>query len=199
MEILGGKPKTVVLDPHDLDGILASIGQVGAATGTEERAKEIVTALRARIGHVRQVAAGAGRRPKVLCIEWLDPIFTSGHWVPEMVETAGAANGVSRKGEPSRRMAWREAAEFDPQIIVLMPCGFDTARTMSELWRIERSEEWKRLAAVKNKMVYVTNAGAYFSRPGPRTVTGLEILAKIIHPELFAHLKVPGQSFRKAY
>ncbi len=199
MDILNGKPRTVVLDPHDLGGILASIEQVGEATGTEERAKEVVTSLKNRIEHVREVTTKAERRPKILCIEWLDPIFTSGHWVPDMVEVAEGINGISRKGEPSRRMGWSEALDFDPQIIVLMPCGFDTDRTMRELWRIERNEEWKKLGAVRSGMVYVTNASSYFSRPGPRTVTGLEILARIIHPELFGHLKVPEQSFRKVY
>ncbi|MGH9879561.1 MAG: ABC transporter substrate-binding protein, partial [Nitrososphaerales archaeon] len=135
----------------------------------------------------------------VLCIEWLDPIFTAGHWVPQMVELTGAVNGVSKRREPSRRMEWEEALEFDSDIIVLMPCGFDTERTMKELWRIEKQEEWKHLRAVKNKMVYATDASSYFSRPGPRTVTGLEILAKIIHPDLFRDLNVPEGSFSRVY
>ncbi|MFQ5921012.1 MAG: ABC transporter substrate-binding protein, partial [Nitrososphaerales archaeon] len=199
VQILGRKPEVVVLDPHDLDDILTGIGQVAKITGREKRGQEVVQELGKRIGHVRSVAVNAKQKPRVLCIEWLDPIFTSGHWVPGLVETAGAINGVSKTGEPSRRMEWGEALQFDPDIVVLMPCGFDIERTMRELWRIERREEWKNLNAVKKKMVYLTDAGSYFSRPGPRTVTGLEILAKIIHPDLFPDLVVPDDSFRKLY
>ncbi len=197
--ILGNKPKIIVLDPHDLNGILASIEQVAKAVGREKNGRDITQALRKRIDHVRSIAKNTKHVPKVLCIEWLDPIFTSGHWVPQMVELAGAINGVSKSGEPSRRMKLEEVIEFDPDTIVLMPCGFDIERTMKELWRIEKQEEWKKLDAVKDKMVYATDAGSYFSRPGPRTVTGLEILAKITHPDLFGDLNVPEGSFSRIY
>jgi iron complex transport system substrate-binding protein len=196
MGILDKKPRVIVLDPHDLDEILVNIQQIAAAVGRESEGERIVRGLRNRIETVTSVASRAKHTPKVLCIEWLAPIFTAGHWVPQMVELAGAINGVSKRGEPSRRMSWDEVIEFDADIMVLMPCGFDVDRTMKELWRIENREEWKRLNAVKNKMVYATDAGSYFSRPGPRTVAGLEILAKIIHPDLFSNLNVPEGSFR---
>lgn len=199
MQILENKPKVIVLDPHNLDEILVNIEQIAKTVGIEKKGEEIVQVLRRRIDNVRSVAKNATHKPKVLCIEWLDPIFTSGHWVPQMVELTGAINGVSKRGEPSRRMEWKEALEFDPDIIVLMPCGFDVERTMKELCRIEKQEEWKKLDAVKNRMVYATDASSYFSRPGPRTVTGLEILAKIIHPDLFSDLNVPEGSFRRIY
>ena len=199
MNILDNKPKVIVLDPHDLDEVLVSIEQVAKTVGKEKKGEEVVQKLRRRIEQVRSVARNAKNNPKVLCIEWLDPIFTAGHWVPQMVEIAGAVNGVSKRGEPSRRMEWKEALEFDPEIIVLMPCGFDIERTMKELWRIEKHEEWQKLPAVKNKMVYATDAGSYFSRPGPRTVTGLEILAKIINQDLFRDLNVPEDAFRRVY
>jgi iron complex transport system substrate-binding protein len=199
MNILENKPKVIVLDPHDLDEVLTSIEQVAKTVGKEQKGREIVEKLRTRIEHVGAVTRKVRNSPKVLCIEWLDPIFSAGHWVPQMVSIAGAINGVSERGEPSRRMEWKEALEFDPEIIVLMPCGFDIERTMKELWRIEKHEEWKELRAVKNKMVYATDSSSYFSRPGPRTVTGLEILAKIIHPEVFRDLNVPEGSFRRIY
>jgi len=199
MNILDNKPKVIVLDPHDLDEVLVSIEKVAKTVGKEKKGEEIVQKLQKRIDHVRSVIRNAKNSPKVLCIEWLDPIFTAGHWVPQMVEVAGAVNGVSKRGEPSRRMEWKEVIEFDPEIIVLMPCGFDIERTMKERWRIEKHEEWQELRAVKNKMVYATDASSYFSRPGPRTVTGLEILAKIIHPEMFRDLNVPEGSFRRIY
>jgi iron complex transport system substrate-binding protein len=199
MSILDNKPKVVVLDPHDLDEVLVSIEQVAKTVGKEKKGEEIVQKLGRRIEHVRSVARNAKNSPKVLCIEWLDPIFTAGHWVPQMVEAVGAVNGVSERGEPSRKMEWKEALEFDPDIIVLMPCGFDIERTMKELWRIEKHDEWKQLRAVKNKTVYATDASSYFSRPGPRTVTGLEMLAKMIHPDLFRDLNVPEDAFRRIY
>jgi len=199
MSILNNKPKVIVLDPKELDEILLSITQVAKEIGKEERGEEVVRMLKNRIDKISSTAKDAKNKPRVLCIEWLDPLFTSGHWVPQMVELAGAVNGVSKRGEPSRRMEWEEALEFDPEIIVLMPCGFDVKRTMKELWRIEKSENWKKFNAVRNKMIYAVDASSYFSRPGPRTVTGLEILAKIIHPDLFNTLKVPEDSFRKVY
>lgn len=199
MNILNNKPKVIVLDPHDLDEILVSIGQVAKAVGREHRGEEVIDSLIKRIEHVSSVGMEAKNKPKVLCIEWLDPIFSAGHWIPQMVEIASAINGVSKRGEPSRKMQWSEVTEFDPDIITLMPCGFDVDHTMKELWRIERVEEWKSLKAVKNREVYATDAGSYFSRPGPRTVMGLEILAKIIHPDLFTSLYLPEDSFKKVY
>ena len=199
MNILNNKPQVIVLDPHDLDEVLLSIGQVAKKVGREQKGEEVIAALKRRINHIGSIAQNAKNKPKMLCIEWLDPIFTAGHWVPQMVELAGAVNGVSKRGEPSRKMDWKEVIEFDPDIIVLMPCGFDVERTMNELWRIEKMEEWNRLGAVKNKAVYATDASSYFSRPGPRTATGLEILAKIIHPDLFNTLKIPEDSCRKVY
>lgn len=199
MNILNNKPKVIVLDPKDLDEILLSITQVAKEVGKEERGEEVGRMLKNRIDKISSTAKDAKIKPRVLCIEWLDPLFTSGHWVPQMVELAGAVNGVSKRGEPSRRMDWQEALEFDPEIIVLMPCGFDVKRTMKELWRIEKSENWKKFNAFRNKMIYAVDASSYFSRPGPRTVTGLEILAKMIHPDLFNTLKVPEDSFRKVY
>lgn len=199
MNILNNKPKVIVLDPKDLDEILLSITQVAKEIGKEERGEEVGRMLKNRIDKISSTAKDAKNKPRVLCIEWLDPLFTSGHWVPQIVELAGAVNGVSKRGEPSRRMDWQEALEFDPEIIVLMPCGFDVKRTVKELWRIEKSENWKKFNAFRNKMIYAVDASSYFSRPGPRTVTGLEILAKIIHPDLFSPLKVPEDSFRKVY
>lgn len=199
MNILNNKPKVIVLDPKDLDEILLSITQVAKEIGKEERGEEVGRMLKNRINKISSTAKDAKNKPRVLCIEWLDPLFTSGHWVPQIVELAGAVNGVSKRGEPSRRMDWQEALEFDPEIIVLMPCGFDVKRTVKELWRIEKSENWKKFNAFRKKMIYAVDASSYFSRPGPRTVTGLEILAKIIHPDLFSPLKVPEDSFRKVY
>ena len=137
-------------------------------------------------------------KPKVLALEWLDPFFTSGHWVPEMVDIAGGENQISTKGEQSRRMKFEEIKKCDPDIIVLMPCGFDTNRTVLEYKKIlQNSAEWNNLRAVKNQNVFAVDANSYFSKPSLRTITGIEILAKIIHPEIFETGKNSEESFKQ--
>ncbi|MBI3842322.1 MAG: cobalamin-binding protein [Thaumarchaeota archaeon] len=193
VSILKKKPEIVILNPQNLDDILQSILEVAKYVGREREAQDMVNSLRKRIQYVKNKITGI--RPKVLCIEWLDPLFTAGHWVPQMVETAGGTNGISTIGEPSRRMKIQEVAAFDPEMIILMPCGFDISRTLKEYTILASSIEWKSLQAIKNNKIFVVDANSYFSKPGPRTVAGLEILAKIIHPELFGDLQVPQDSF----
>ena len=193
VSILHNKPEVVILDPHNLDDILAGILEVAKKIGKIDEAQKLIDSLRKRIGYVKNKSKKS--RPKVLCIEWLDPLFTAGHWVPQMVEMAGGINGISVINEPSRRMKLEEAVAFDPDIIVLMPCGFDINRIHREYSKIASNNQWKSLRAVKNNNVYAVDANSYFSKPGPRTVTGIEILAKIIHPETFGDLKIPPNSF----
>jgi iron complex transport system substrate-binding protein len=135
---------------------------------------------------------------KILCLEWIDPFFIAGHWVPQMVEIAGGINGLSYSGQPSRRINdIDEVRKFNPDKIILMPCGFNIERTLEEAKILETNDKWKSLQPVQNNEVYAVNAGAYFSKPGPRTITGLEVIAKIIDPEGFEDIKVPTDSFSK--
>jgi iron complex transport system substrate-binding protein len=137
-------------------------------------------------------------KPKVLCLEWISPLFTAGHWVPQMVEFAGGINGLSYSGRPSRRINdFDEIRKFNPDKIILMPCGFNVERTLKEAKTLETNDKWKSLQSVQNNEVYAVNAGAYFSKPGPRTITGLEVIAKIIDPDSFEAIKVPTNSFSK--
>jgi iron complex transport system substrate-binding protein len=195
VSLLGSRPDVLVLDPHDLDDILVSIMDVAEKVDRVREGTKLVAYLQKRIDAVRSMKIKD--RPRVLCVEWLDPLFTAGHWVPQMVEYAGGINGISAAGESSRRMDIDEAAQFDPDVIVLMPCGFEILRTLKELPALARNEKWKSFRAVKNNDVYAVNANAYFSKPGPRTVAGLEILAKILHPEASRHIRVPKGSFKK--
>ena len=195
VNILGGRPDVLVLDPHDLDDILVSIMDVAEKVDRVVAGRKLVTSLQKRIDAVRGMKIA--NRPRVLCIEWLDPLFTAGHWVPQMVEYAGGINGISVAGEPSRRMDIDEAAQFDPDIIVLMPCGFDIKRTLKELPLLASSEKWKSLRAVKAGNIYAVEANSYFSKPGPRTIVGLEIMAKISHPGTSRRIKVPKGSYKK--
>ena len=201
VSLLGDRrPDVLVLDPHDLDDILVSIMDVAEKIGKVREGRKLVAALQKRIDIVRNNNNNnmkIKRRPKVLCVEWIDPLFTAGHWVPQMVEYAGGINGLSSAGEPSRRMGIDEAVQLDPDTIVLMPCGFDIEQTLKELPTLARNKKWKSLQAVKNGNVYAVNANAYFSKPGPRTVVGLEIIAKILHPETSQHIRVPKGSYKK--
>ncbi|MCS6768546.1 MAG: cobalamin-binding protein [Candidatus Nitrosocaldus sp.] len=196
---LGYQPKLIMLDPHDLDGVLESIVQLARELGVEERGVTLVNSLRARIDAISARAMTADSSPRVLCIEWLKPFFSAGHWVPQMVELVNAVNCVSRRGEPSRRMEWDEVLDADPDIIVFMPCGFDVDKALREFYKVEENKEWFSLRAVKNRQVYVVDANAYFSRPSPRIVRGLEILARIIHPELFRDIEVREDEHRNVY
>ena len=193
VSILNNKPEVVILDPHNLDDILASILEVAKKIGKIVQAQNLIDSLRKRIEYVKGKSKKS--RPKVLCIEWLAPLFTAGHWVPQMVEIAGGINGISVIGEPSRRMKLEEAVVFDPDIIVLMTCGFDINRIHQEYSKLTSNGQWKSLRAVQNNRVYAVDANSYFSKPGPRTVTGIEILAKIINPKTFGELKTPDHSF----
>jgi iron complex transport system substrate-binding protein len=195
VNILGNQPDVLILDPHDLDDILVSIMDLAERIGRVGEGRKLVTSLQNRIDSVRSMKIKF--RPNVLCIEWIEPLFTAGHWVPQMVEYAGGINGLSTVGEPSRRMDIEEAVQMDPDIIVLMPCGFNMERTLKELPGLASNGNWKSLQAVKNGNVYAVNANAYFSKPGPRTVVGLEIMAKILHPEASQHIRVPKSSYKK--
>jgi iron complex transport system substrate-binding protein len=195
VNILGGQPDVLILDPHDFDDILVSIMDLAEKIEKVSEGRKLVASLQNRIDAVRNMKIKF--RPKVLCVEWIEPLFTAGHWVPQMVEYAGGINCLSSVGEPSRRMDIEEAVELDPDTIVLMPCGFDIERTLKELPALGANQKWKSLQAVKNGNVYAVNANAYFSKPGPRTVIGLEIMSKILHPEASRHIRVPKGSFKK--
>jgi iron complex transport system substrate-binding protein len=193
LSILNNKPDIVILDPHNLDDILAGILEVAKKIGKIDEAQKLIQLLQKRIEYVKNKPKKS--KPKILCIEWLDPLFTAGHWVPQLVEIAAGINGLSKVGEPSRRMKIEEAMQFDPDIIVLMPCGFDISRIRQEYTKLTNNIKWKLLRAVQNNNVYAVDANSYFSKPGPRIITGIEILAKIIHSEAFEDLKVPNNSF----
>ncbi|MDR7451814.1 MAG: cobalamin-binding protein [Armatimonadota bacterium] len=183
-KILDAKPGIVSLEPRGLRDILANIQLVGDLTGTSTQARAIVDGLQERIDAVSRAVAGT-TRPRVACLEWLEPIFVGGHWVPEMVEVAGGHDVLGRAGEPSFVVEWDQVVAAQPDVIVLMPCGFDIPRTRRELDLLTTRPGWEALSAVRAGRVYLTDASAYFNRPGPRIVTGLEILAAILHPDRF--------------
>jgi iron complex transport system substrate-binding protein len=203
VSMLGYRPDILVLDPHDLDDILISIMDIAEHVGRIKEGRELVVSLRKRIDYIMTKSAFRAEtnnqmyKPKVLCIEWIDPLYSAGHWIPQMVEIAGGVNGISSRGSPSRRISMEEITQFQPDKIILMPCGFDLNRTIQESKMLKNNVKWINLQAMQENEVYAVNATEYFSKPGPRTITGLEILAKIINPVQFADLMVPNNSFER--
>lgn len=193
LEILEKRPEVEVIDPHNIDDILSSVITIAKKIGREKQGQTLVQSLQKRINYVKN--QNHTTKPKVLCIEWVEPFFTSGHWVPQMVEIAGGMNLISSIGEHSRKMTIDEVILADPDIIIMMPCGFDTKRTVSECTNsLRENPKWRGLRAVKSSNTYAVDANSYFSKPSIRTITGIEILAKIIHPEKFASLVIPQDS-----
>lgn len=182
---LEGKHRVLSLEPTSLPGILATIEQVGEVAGAPARAATLVAELRQRIEVVAEKATKATGCPRVFAMEWLDPPFAAGHWVPEMVRLAGGQDLLGREGQPSSQITWSRIIEYDPEVIVLIPCGFTLEQTVEEAAKVHFPVEWGRLTATRRARVYAVNGSAYFNRPGPRIVDGLEILAEILHPGLF--------------
>ena len=174
------------LDPQYVGDVLEDIRRVGRATGAEPAAEAMIARMQARIDAVVEKASQATTRPRVLHLEWADPLMCGGHWVPEMVEMAGGSNCFGDKETGSFPLEWSAVVESQPEAIIMMPCGFDVKRALQDLPLLSEKEAWESLPAVRNNRVYVIDAGAYTSRSGPRLVTGLEILAEMIHPELFS-------------
>jgi len=194
LHILQKKPIIHSMDPHNLQEIIESVNEIGKIINKKNNAEKITKSLDNRIKNVRNRVSKT--KTKVLAIEWIEPFFTAGHWVPEMIAYAGGKNMISNVGERSRRINIEEIINADPEIIIMMPCGFDIFRTTSEYNKILKNNKiWNSLRAVKSEKIFAVDANAYFSKPSIRTITGLEILAKIIQPEKFSDLKVPENSF----
>ena len=199
---MGYNPKVIILDPHNILDILDNIYEISNNIGKIKEGQNLVKSLEEKINRIKKVTEQKNEKdlPKILCLEWIDPFFTAGHWVPEMVEIAGGINGLSKPKEQSRRTSLEEIKKFDPDKIIFMPCGFTIDRTIKEYKNtttLNRNQEWNNLRAIKNNELYIVDAGSYFSKPGPRTITGIEILSKIISPKEFGHIRIPENSYLK--
>jgi iron complex transport system substrate-binding protein len=186
----------VSLEPTSIEGILNTIATVGAMTESEDTAIDLVESLRERLGAIEQLVAsrrdGGQRSPRVVGLEWLDPPYAVGHWVPEQIRRAGGWDLLGADGEPSRQTGWDAIAEVDPEMLLLMPCGYHLAGTV-EAWRgLARPPEYRGLAAVRRDQVFAVDGSAYFSRPGPRVIDGIELLAEIFDPGAFVEVSPPG-------
>ena len=171
LQILEKKPKLYSMDPHNLNEIINSVTELGKILGKETKAKEIIDSLEKRIQNVRKLQNN--KSPKVLAIEWIEPFFTAGHWIPEMIQIAGGINMISKIGEHSRRLEFQEIIKSDPDIIIMMPCGFDTKRTILEYNNIlKENNKWNSLKAVKNNRIFAVDANYFFIKQIIRTIEG---------------------------
>jgi len=188
-------PKVLSLNPHRLSDVWDNVISVGAATKTEKTAESLVEYLKDRVASVERVVQpfiATHARPRIACLEWLNPVFNAGHWVPEMVALAGGEDVLAHAGQPSVRMEWQQVFAAHPEVILISPCGYDLAAATKEFSHLQLPNGWNDLPAVKHGRVYVTNANSYLSRPGPRLAEGVAILAKALHPDL--DLRIPDGS-----
>ncbi len=181
--------EVVSLEPTSIEGILHAITTVGAMTSAEDEAIGLVELLRERLGAIeeqvqRRRAAGV-RASRVVTLEWLAPPFASGHWLPEQVRRAGGWDVLGREGQRAAQTSWRAVIEVDPEQVLLAPCGFDAQRTADEWARVRRPAGWRQLRAVREGQVFALNAAAYFTRPGPRAIEGIAVLAELFDPSGF--------------
>ncbi|MCS5667945.1 MAG: ABC transporter substrate-binding protein [Dehalococcoidia bacterium] len=183
---LAKEPEVLSLDPLHIADVVEDLNRIGRATGTEAKAAEITEGLTARIEAVAERAKDVDKQPSVLHVEWADPVMCGGHWVPEMVDLAGGTNSFGDKDTGTLKLDWDEVVASQPEVIIMMQCGFDVKRALEDMPIMTAKDGWTSLPAVKNNRVYVIDAGAYTSRSGPRLVTGLEIMAEMIHPEIFS-------------
>jgi iron complex transport system substrate-binding protein len=183
---VSSRPKLVPLEPNALADIWTDIGRVADSCGVPERGAEVVGRLQREMHRISELACESTSRPRVACIEWQEPLMAAGNWVPELIEMAGAINLFGQAGAHSPWMQWQELADSDPDVILVTPCGYDLARTCSEMYWLTDRPEWNKLRAVRTDRVYVADGNQYFNRPGPSVVESLQILAEILHPEAFA-------------
>jgi iron complex transport system substrate-binding protein len=191
LTVLPRKPDILWLTPKSLDGIFENIQELGEATGRSRQAQGVIRRARQRLKDIAAKAARVRHRPRVFCMEWMDPVYCCGHWIPEMIRIAGGVDGLGREGADSVRVSWTDILCWAPEVLVVMPCGFDLPKTVAESKRLDLYECWRDIPAVREHHVYAVDANAYFARPGPRVVEGTELLAHLLHPDLFEWTK-PG-------
>jgi len=181
---LPSKPRILWQTPRTIGQIFDCLRELGDATGRGAAADALTRDGRARLDRIAATTAEL-ERPRVFCMEWMDPIYCCGHWVPEMVRIAGGRDDFGREGADSVRVSWDDVRRSAPDVVIVMPCGFDLEKTVSESERLSAYEGWRDLPAVRSGRVYAVDANSYFARPGPRVVEGTELLAHLIHPTLF--------------
>jgi iron complex transport system substrate-binding protein len=181
----GAQPAIVSLEPNDLADVWNDIRRVGQWLGVQERADELIESLTQRLAAIGDKAREAASCPSVAAIEWLEPLMAGGNWMPELIEIAGGRGLFAKPGEHSNWLEWTTLIEADPDVILLLPCGFKIAQTIRDLKALNDNPAWPNLSAVKQERVYLIDGHHFFNRPGPRLVESAEIVAEILHPDRF--------------
>ena len=181
----GRRPAIVSLTPNALADVWADISRVATALGAPERGDRLVESLSWRMADIAARSAALEHRPSVACIEWIDPLMAAGNWVPELVGMAGGRNLFGEAGKHSPWLTWEAIVAADPDVVLVLPCGFDVPRTRAEMGPLLARPEWHTLRAVRAGRVHVMDGNQYFNRPGPRLAESLEILAEVLHPDAF--------------
>jgi iron complex transport system substrate-binding protein len=192
---LASKPQILWLTPKNLEEIFDNLRELGAATGRSELAETLIADGRARLERIGATTRTMSSRPRVFCMEWMDPVYCCGHWVPEMVRIAGGIDEIGREGADSVRVLWKDVLQWKPEVLIVMPCGFDLEKAADQARQLFTYPGWADLPAVRNGRAFAVDANSYFARPGPRVIPGTELLAHLIHPELFAW-EGPAGAFR---
>ena len=199
LKSLAHAPEILWLTPQSVNEIFDNVRELGAATGRTAEAAALIKDCEARLERLSARIERVAERPRVFCMEWLDPIYASGHWVPELVKHAGGVDDLGRERGESVRVTWDQVAAWAPEVLAIMPCGFNLQQTMKQIWsvfglqRTDAARAFFDLPAVRNGRVYAVDANSYFARPGPRVVEGAELLARLIHPESFAGEPLPPE------
>jgi iron complex transport system substrate-binding protein len=182
--------------PSTLEGIMETILELGSRLGSEGHAEELVAGMRGRLERVSAALSGVESAPRVFVTEWLEPPYSAGHWVPDMVALAGGIDVAGTSGEPSHRMRWTDVTALEPDVVLLAPCGFDLDRTLSEVVPLDLSANLLGTPARQESRVFAVDANGTFSRPGPRVVDGVEVLAHLLHPDAYPDPGVPWSRIR---
>ncbi|MBX8638288.1 MAG: cobalamin-binding protein [Thermoplasmata archaeon] len=185
-------PRLMDLSPRSVDDILGNLIDLGAVTGREHAASVLVSSLRSRLSAVKRRTTQLGLSRRVFFMEWTDPVYCAGHWIPGMIETAGGVDRLGRKEMPSVRIPWESVLEWNPEVIIVSSCGMSLSDMVREADKLTRLPSWNELTAVWDGRVYAVDASSYFARPGPRVVTGVELLAHLLHPGQFTWSGPPG-------
>ena len=183
------QPTVLTLNPNRVLDVIDDVVRIGDAVGRSEEGHRLAAHLRDRLDAVHRRIEAISHRPRVVCIEWLSPLFVAGHWVPEMVQRAGGQDVLAQPGDPSRVVTWDEILAADPDVVIVMPCGFSVERTHTELLQLKQHPDQWRLSPALEEHTYLVDASSYFSRPGPRLIDGVELLAAILHPSGHDHIQ----------
>jgi iron complex transport system substrate-binding protein len=178
-------PRVLTLTPHSLDDVWQDTIRAGDATNTRPRAESLAAELKAKVQAVACITAQVSVRPRVACLEWLDPIYVGGHWVPEMVAKAGGEDVLGRAGHPSFKVSADEVAQSKADVILVMLCGYDATRNADEFAAVKLPRSWENLPAIRDRRIFAVDANSYFSRPGPRLADGVQLLAHLFNPSQF--------------